>query len=251
MIKATNRTDELPADSAKFSRKLLHDQVADDLRDRIIKGLLKPGERLAFADLAEGLGVSITPVREAIKLLAAEQLVTLISNRGARVAPVTVENTRNLFEVIAGMEALAAELACNRMTAEDLTELQALHVTMGGHAQDEVRDTYFALNRTIHDRIVTYAQNPILSGQRAMLAQLAERVRFMALQNTSRRDAAMHEHDDLMHAFAAGDSELARRIWRRHLIASGEETTRLLIERDESPLGLRLADAGENFTPSS
>lgn len=228
MNKVTSQSGSGSVKKVRLSRQPLHERVADDLRDRIITGQLEPGQKLAVNLLAEDIGVSLTPLREALKLLAAENLIELTPNRGATVSPVTVEQTRDLFEVIAGIEALAAELATDRMTEDDLAELQDLHAQMQHHAADASRKKYFALNRKIHDRIVDFAGNPILSAQRGKLAQQAERVRFIALKNDTRRDAAMQEHDDLMAAFAARDSELASRIWRKHLIASGQQTIELL-----------------------
>lgn len=230
MTALLSQTAAEPARKMRLSRKPLHERVADDLRDRIITGQLEPGEKIAVGALAEDIGVSLTPLREALKLLAAEGLVDLTPNRGASVSEVTVEQTRNLFEVIAGIEGLAAELATKRMIEDELSELTALHEQMQSHAGDSSRDRYFAFNRKIHDRIVDFARNPILTMQRNLLAQQAERVRFIALRKDARRDEAIQEHEDLMVAFAARDPDLARRIWRKHLIASGEQTIALLAQ---------------------
>lgn len=212
----------------KLSRKSLHERVADELRDQIISGILKPGEKLAVNALALGIGVSLTPLREAIKLLAAEHLIEITPNRGASVALITTEQTRALFEVIAGMESLAAELATNRMTDADREHLLALHLKMRSHSDDVSPARYFDCNRKIHDAIVDYARNPILAEQRGKLAQQAARVRFFALKNTGRRAEAMQEHEELMQAFETRDSDAARRTWRTHLINSGEQMIRLL-----------------------
>lgn len=217
-----------PVKKVRLSRQPLHERVAEDLRNRIITGQLPPGTRLAVKLLAEEIGVSLTPLREAIKLLASEQLIEMTPNRGARVSSVTVEQTRHLFEVISGTEALAAELACKRMTEAELAQLQTLHDEMESTAG---RAHYFDLNRKIHDLIVAFARNPILADQRARLAQQAERVRYIALGNDLRRGAALQEHQDLMAAFAARDPESARRIWRRHLLASGAQTIDVLAQR--------------------
>lgn len=218
----------------RLSRANLHERVAEDLRDRIITGTLAPGEKLNVAVLAEEVGVSLTPVREALKLLATEGLVDLTPNRGAAASRVTVDQTRALFEVIAGTEALAAELACKRMSAAELAELHGLHADMQRFAGCADRTGYFDVNRRIHDRIVAFARNPILSDQRGRLAQQAERVRFIALRKDARRDAAVQEHLDLMAAFDARDADRARRIWRGHLIASGEQTIDFL-QRQAAP----------------
>lgn len=217
-----------PVRKVKLSRKSLHERVADELRDQIISGALKPGEKLAVNELALGIGVSLTPLREAIKLLAAENLIEIMPNRGARVAPITVEQTRALFEVIAGMESLAAELATLRMNDTDRAHLTDLHAQMRSHFDDPSPAAYFECNRRIHDAVVDFASNPILTEQRGKLAQQAARVRFFALKNIGRRSEAMQEHEELMQAFAARDPDAARRIWRKHLIGSGAQTIQLL-----------------------
>lgn len=221
--KATNAVRKV-----KLSRKSLHERVADELRDQIISGTLKPGEKLAVNELALGIGVSLTPLREAIKLLAAESLIEVMPNRGARVAPITVEQTRALFEVIAGMESLAAELATLRMSDADRAHLTDLHEQMRSHFDDPSPVRYFECNRQIHDKVVEYARNTILTEQRGKLAQQAARIRFFALKNLGRRSEAMQEHEELMQAFEARDPDAARRIWRKHLIGSGAQTIQLL-----------------------
>jgi DNA-binding GntR family transcriptional regulator len=212
----------------KLSRKSLHEQVADELREQIISGVMKPGEKLAVNELALNIGVSATPLREAIKLLAAENLIEIEPHRGASVALITIEQTRHLFEVISGIESLAAELATTRMTESERDQLLALHEKMRSHFKDESPAKYFDCNRQIHDAIVAYARNPILSEHRDKLAQQAARVRFFALKDSRRREEGMQEHEDLMRAFEKRDSDAARSIWRKHLNGSGSQMIRLL-----------------------
>lgn len=219
------------ASATRLSRKPLHVRVAADLRDRIITGRLQPGSKLSAGALAEEIGVSVTPLREALKLLSTENLIELTPNRGASVAPISEHQTQHLFEVIAGIEALAAELACRRMTVAELAELRSLHEEMQNLSGTEDRVGYFELNRAIHDRIIDVARNPILSEQRGRLAQQAERVRYLALGRAERRGEALREHMDLMAAFDDRDPDRARRIWRKHLIASGNQTIELLSQR--------------------
>lgn len=218
-----------PGKSA-IDRFPLHEQVAVRLREMIVTGQLIPGERLRIADLASRLEVSLTPLREALKILAEEQLVELTPNRATRISPITGENTRALFEVIAGIEALAAELAAARMSPEELDHLEERHAQMRACHETDSRDRYFAINREIHDLVVTFARNPILAHIRSRLAHRAERVRFLALKEGVRRAAAMQEHEDLMQALRQGHAGGARRAWRRHLLNSGEEACRIILD---------------------
>ncbi|MBY6142196.1 GntR family transcriptional regulator [Leisingera daeponensis] len=216
------------------SRTPLHEQVADLLRGQIVTGRLAPGERLQLTELARQLEVSLTPMREALKILAEEQLIELTPNRPTRVAPVTVADTRALFEVMAGIESQAAELAAQRMTPADLARLEALHAEMLQCFRQRDNEAYFALNSQLHDLIADSAGNPILSHVRAKLSLLARRVRFVAVNDGSRREAALQEHEQVMAAFRAGDPDAARRAWRIHLLNSGDEVCRILAVRGQS-----------------
>lgn len=211
-----------------ISRLSLHEQVVSELRQMIVSGILPTGEKIRFNELAEELQVSLTPLREALKVLAGEQLVELMPNRGARVAPITVEGTKELFEVIAGIEALAAELTAARITDAQLAGLEQLHETMRGHHERGETAPYFELNREIHDMIVEFAGNEILQEMRAQLARRAERARFISVASGPHRIEAMQDHDDLMQALRARDAKTAHLVWRRHLLSSGEETCRIL-----------------------
>ncbi len=216
-----------------LNREPLHLQVAAQLRQMIVSGELTPEEKIRFGDLSESLGVSLTPLREALKVLATEQLVELTPNRGARVAPLTVAETEDLFEVMAELEALAARLSCLRMTDDQLQEIEALHSEMRGHFQRGDKDGYFACNRAIHDKIVTFAENPILVNSRKQLSVRAERVRYFSVAKGTRRDEAMQHHEDLMTALRARDADAAHTVWRRHLVRSGQETCEVLREVEE------------------
>src|SRR3954463_16118835 len=108
-------------------RLSLHEEIVGLLREMILEGKLEPGSRIAEAGLCRQLGVSRTPLREALKVLAAEQLVELLPNRGAMVSRVTLEETAELFEIIEAFEELIGELAAERMTDAEIAELQDLH----------------------------------------------------------------------------------------------------------------------------
>jgi len=225
-----------PHRRGSINRVPLHDQVADLLRDLIVTGRLAPGEKLQIAALAEQLEVSLTPMREALKILAEERLIDLTPNRPTVVAPVTADYAKALFEVMAGIESQAAELAATRMTASGKERLEELHAEMIERFEDHDDDAYFALNSRIHDLIVECAGNPILSHVRAKLALHAKRVRYVAVREGSRRDAALEEHERVMAALRDGSADEARRAWRIHLQNSGDEVCRILAaEQDQHP----------------
>lgn len=211
-----------------ISREPLHLQVAGQLRQMIITGEMAPEEKIRFGDLSETLGVSLTPLREALKVLAIEQLVDLTPNRGARVASLTVAETENLFEVMAELEAVGARLSCQRMSDDQLQQVEDLHAKMQNHFQSGDKDGYFACNREIHDMIVLFADNPILVYSRKQLSVRAERVRYFSVAKGTRRDEAMQDHEDLMSALRTRDSDTAHAVWHHHLVRSGRETCDVL-----------------------
>lgn len=206
----------------------LHEEVLDRLRDMIVEGQISAGERLHEINLAETLRVSRTPVREALKLLANEGLVELLPGRGARVIRLTPDGIAELFEVISGLERLAAELAATRMTRRDLERLQRMHERMTAHFNAGERHAYFALNHQIHMSIVAAAKNDTLVTTHAALMTRARWGRYTALASPERWGEAMAEHEALMEAFAQRDAASAGRIMFEHDRRTGATTQEML-----------------------
>ncbi|MBD3678544.1 MAG: GntR family transcriptional regulator [Rhodobacteraceae bacterium] len=211
-----------------ISRVPLHEQVADEIRHMIVSGELVPGEKIRVSELAEDLDVSLTPLREALKILDKDGLVELMTNRGARVSDISVESTRSLFEVISRLEALAAELAASRITEHEMASLEDLHAQMRERHEAGDLPTYFDLNRRIHDLVVAAAKNPDLARVRTSLAFHVERARFLSVATEGHREKSMQDHDRLMVALRARDAAAAHDVWREHLERAGNETCRLV-----------------------
>ncbi len=198
----------------------------------IVTGELKEGQKVPVNALAAELDVSPTPLREALKVLAEEQLLELIPNRGARVVPVTIQETRSLFEVMAGLEGTAAKLAAERITPEQFELLENLHAKMREHYEAGDKEPYFRLNRAIHDAIVKYAGNSILSHLRSRLAVRAERLRFISVMDGALRAQAMQAHEDVMVALRERDGQRAMKVWSDHLAAASVECCSVLSGRN-------------------
>jgi len=196
--------------------KPLHESAAERLRDMIVEGRLQVGERLHEANLAAVLHVSRTPIREAIKLLATEGLVDLIPGRGARVSGFSVEQVRELFEAIAGVERNASELAAERITQREFDKLKRLHERMARHHTAGERQRYFTLNQEIHLAIVAAAKNATLQAIHGSLISRARRARYEALASQPRWIEAMEEHERLMAALADRNGPLAGAIMHKH-----------------------------------
>jgi DNA-binding GntR family transcriptional regulator len=209
--------------AARVDRAALHARAAERLRAMIVRGELAPGEAVGEAELCAALGMSRTPLREALKLLAAEGLVDLRSNRSARVAPLRAEETDDLFEAVAGIERVAAELAARRADAGQLRRLRALQDRIERHhGRGELAD-YFALNQRIHQEIVAAAGNAALAAAHGSLLARAERARLFALSASSARWAeSVDEHREILAALENRDAVRAGRALERHVLRTGE-----------------------------
>jgi len=242
MSEETSTPDQIPLDNLEadddfvIRRRFLHGSVADHLRQMIIHGDLAAGEKVPVQALAKSLGVSMTPLREALKILAEEKLVELLPNRGARVLAFTAEEASSLFEVIASLEGLAAELATARISASELEALEIVHVRMRVHFERREKALYFALNSLIHEGILKAAANPVLISAHAKLNVLAARGRYIAIIDQTRWDEAMSEHEELMVCLREGDSLRAGQIWRGHLLRTGAAVRRAQLAAEAESL---------------
>ncbi|HLZ67847.1 MAG TPA: GntR family transcriptional regulator [Aliidongia sp.] len=209
----------------------LHDGLLGRLRDMIIEGELAPGTRLRERELTEWLGVSRTPLREALKVLAAERLIELTPNRGARIASLSEAEIRHMFELMGALESLAGRLAATRVSEAELLELQAMHLQMRAHYVRRDLPAYFRLNQAIHRRIVAAAGNPLLAQAYDQLAGRIRRPRFLASQWSAQRWAqAIDEHEGIMAALAARDGPLLSQLLEAHLRHKAETVLKHLAE---------------------
>ncbi|MDU3130055.1 MAG: GntR family transcriptional regulator, partial [Bradyrhizobium sp.] len=180
----------------------LHDEILARLRDYIVEGHVPDGGRLSERQLCEMLGVSRTPLREALKVLAAEGLVELLPNRGARVRPLSAADIRELFDLMGGLEGLAGRLACEKMSDEDIKNIEQLHHDMYGFYIRQDMHGYFHVNQLIHRAIVDAAANATLHATYESLAGRIRRVRFSAnfARKRERWSEAMREHEQILDA---------------------------------------------------
>src|SRR5260370_1114966 len=128
----------------------LHVDVVNQLRDFIVEGHLSPGSRVPERELCERFKISRTPLREALKVLAAEGLIDLLPNRGARVRQFSEADIRNLFEMISGLDFVAGRFPCERITDDEIAAIEKLHLEMYTHYLPPETPHSFRLNPTIH-----------------------------------------------------------------------------------------------------
>lgn len=215
---APRRPKKTPSESSDgIVRRPLSEQLASALRQMIVAGEVEPGERLQEAELSARFGVSRTPLREALKVLATEGLVTLAPNKGATVTALSPEEVAETFPVMGSLEALAGELAARAATDADIAELQALHSQLRQHfaARDLAR--YFATNQAIHARILAAARNAVLAEMTQQLAGRVAGARYRVTMTDAQWARAMDEHEAMMVALVARDAATLGRIMRQHV----------------------------------
>lgn len=233
-------TDERPSDGYTRAGEGPHSRasataewVADFLRERIVKGDILPGGRIIERKLSAELNVSRTPIREALKLLHADGLIEISLHRGAQVTSISAREAKNLFELIAVMESLAATRLVSVMTPALLERLEMLHARMLEQYRLQSASDYFDLNSTIHDTIVEECGNPILVDSHRRLIVRARRGRYLAIMAPARWRQAVDEHERLMEALRAHDANAAGEVWLEHLRHTGE-TIEAVLNRVDS-----------------
>lgn len=198
----------------------LHTEAASRLRSMILSGELPPGSRMRELQLCEQLGVSRTPVREALRTLAAEGLVDLLPNRSVVVSQLYAPDLEHLFVVFGAVEGLAAELACQRITEAEIAEIGRLLAEMIDYHARKERAPYMRINQLIHQRTVEIAANPVLLSVWQSLVPRVERARALANLDTGRWTGALFEHTKMFTVLAARDGKLLAQLTREHFLNS-------------------------------
>ena len=207
----------MTAQILSIPRAALHEQVAYRLRELLVEGAIAPGAKLNERELALQLNVSRTPLREAIKMLAAEGLVELLPNRGAVAVSLSEQDVRNTFEVMAGLEGLSGELAAQRITDEQLTEIKALHFEMlAAHARRDL-SAYYRINAQIHRAINTAANNAILTLTYSQVNTRLQALRFRSNPDEAKWSRAVAEHGQMIEALSKRDGAALKAVLVQHL----------------------------------
>jgi len=211
------RSDTPVTRSRKINRQTLHDEVTAGLRNMIIEGELAPGERIPERELCEELGISRTPLREALKVLAAEGMVELLPNRGARVIELTLDDLQELFDLLGVLEGLSGELACQHMTDAQIEAVAQLHDEMLLCHREGRRLEYFTLNQRIHEGIMQGAGNRALQAAHAGISGRISHARYLTNLSGERWQQAVDEHESILSALKQRDGEALFRELRQHL----------------------------------
>ena len=210
-----------PADGSATSA---HEQAYHHLSNAIRMGHVKPGERLVADDVAQAIGMSRMPVREALRRLGAEGLVTVRPNRGAVVRGLSAKEVDEVFDMRAALEGLAASRAARHATEADVRGLERLLDRMAECEAD--MGEWVTLHRQFHETICRISDSPRLAGQISSLHSIVEPLMRVWLENALQPGRARTSHADILAALRANDSKAAGDIMRRHV--SG--TTATIVE---------------------
>ena len=207
----------MSAEIIPIPRAALHEQAAHRLRQMLVENRIAPGAKLNERELSEVLHVSRTPLREAIKMLAAEGLVELLPNRGAIAVELSEADVLNTFEVMSGLEAQSGELAAERITDAELAEIRAMHYEMLAAWTRRDLPTYYRLNAAIHCAINAAAKNPVLTVTYNQVNARLQALRFRSNQDGDKWRAAVNDHEQMIEALGARNAAAMRSVLLAHL----------------------------------
>ena len=201
--------------AVSLAPRALYEEVAELLRQRIFIRDLKPGNWIDELKLAEEYGISRTPLREALKVLAAEGLVTMKVRRGAYVTELSEKDLIDVFHMLALLESDAAAAAARRATAGDLQDLQDLHRQLAAATTN--REDFFSVNERFHMRLLQIADNRWRDQMVGDLRKVMKLNRAQSLLKTGRLAESLQEHRELLDALLARDGPKAAKAMRRHM----------------------------------
>ncbi|UPG73449.1 GntR family transcriptional regulator [Roseomonas gilardii subsp. gilardii] len=198
-------------------RRPLQEEVAARLRDLITQGTIAPGTRINEVALCAKLGVSRTPLREAVRMLAGEGLVELVPARGAVVRKVTLKDVTDSLTVLRNLEGLAGELACREASGEGIARVVALHEAMMDRYAARDRMAYFKLNQAIHTAIVALSGNATLIWAHEAIQARMKHIRFIGNAGPEKWAGAVAEHEQMVAALKKRDGTALARVLQLHL----------------------------------
>jgi DNA-binding GntR family transcriptional regulator len=200
-----------------IARPTLHDAIVARVRDMVIEGELAPGTRLHEGNLGKLLGVSRTPLREALKFLVSEGLLELSPGRGAVVRQFTAKDVHDSLIVLGNLEGLAGRLACANATDAEIREVRQLHDRMIDMYEKRDRLPYFKLNQAIHSAILRLTKNEALVSVHGVLQARLKRIRYIGNEGPEKWAGAVADHEEIINALEARDAERLSTILTSHM----------------------------------
>ena len=201
----------------------LREQIVSSLRDSIIKGELNPGQKLTEPELAEKLGISRTPIREAFRQLESEGFLTVIPRRGAVVSRITRKEIGDFYDLKSLLEGYAARVAAEKITEKGIEKLRKINEQLVVLAEKNDVDAFFSKNDEFHNTFISYCGNEKLLEFHKHLVQRFMRFRLGALSVPGRLLLSVKQHRNIIKALAEKDGPLAETLVLEHALLSGVE----------------------------
>ena len=217
-----------PDTESPIQRRTLHEEVVTRLRDMIIDGTLESGSRINESELGPRLGVSRTPLREALRTLASEGLIELVRSKGAVVRRFGYEDVRDMLESLKAMESYAARLAMTRATDGEIAAVLARHDAMVERYAVRDRLAYYKLNQSIHTAIVALAHTASLSELHELVQGRLKRIRYLGNHGPEKWAAAMADHEEMAKALRNRDGEALATALEHHMDSTLERVRDVL-----------------------
>jgi len=203
-------------------------QVSKKIEDDIIFGHFLPGTKLDEVELCERYGASRTPIREALKLLAAEGLVEIRPRRGAIVPEVNPMTLCEMSEVMAELEGMCGRLAARRIQDDEKTKLLSMHQRCAEYLESGDSENYYEMNRQFHFQIYLASHNSFLIEQAGSLHKRLHPYRRLQLRVSNRMSNSFAEHEGIVQAIIHGNEAEAERLLREHVVIQGQKFTDLI-----------------------
>lgn len=212
----------------------LREVVCETLRNAIVAGVLKPGERLMEIQVAEELGVSRTPVREAIRKLELEGFVVMIPRRGTYVSDLSIKDINEVYEVRTALDVLAAGLAAERITEEEMEQMERLLVQIGEYIEQNDMEKIVEADSQFHDILYRASRNERLVGIINNLREQLTRFRSLSMSYPGRLKEMLGEHTRLVEALGRRNVTLAQNLASEHMANAEQTLLKNLLERRQN-----------------
>ncbi|MFC7052529.1 GntR family transcriptional regulator [Hansschlegelia quercus] len=228
-------------------RHSLYQSLVAPLREMIMQGELRPGEKVPEEQLCERFGVSRTPIREALKVLAAEGALEILPHRGAIVSRISEEKIAELFPIMASLERLAGSLACERATDADVARVKNLHEQMMACYRSGDEPGYLRFNRLIHETFFEIAGNATLVAFYQQILTRINACRFVVRKKPEHWRNAVAEHEEMIGLLEARAGAELGELLERHVTGTTVGIARAYIKGETAAPSSdgRMADAGE------
>lgn len=200
-----------------IKRSVLYEEVAEIVARMIYSSQLEPGQWIDEMQLCDELGISRTPLREALKVLASDGLVELVPRKGSYVKKISIAELDELFPIVAILEGYCAQLSAENVTDEELVRLRNIHANLEKHAADENIVLYYEENIIFHDALKSISNNSQLERLTLDLSRVIRLARQKQLKLGSRLQHSLQEHRDILNAIAEKDGAKANKAMSQHI----------------------------------